>query len=387
MKRNITALFTAGLIGGVVVAGLFTVTGITGNTTTVISSANGAGSAQTVATQDGAKSARDIYRQDAPGVVFIKSNVTRPSNDPFGFGGDQSGVATGSGFVISDKGFVLTNFHVVNGASSITVTFDDKKTVSAQVVGRDASTDLALLRVDPSKVSLHPLTLGHSSDAVVGDPVLAIGNPFGLDRTLTTGVVSALQRSIKAPNGFTINDVIQTDAAINPGNSGGPLLNSNGEVIGVNSQIETGGGSSSGNVGIGFAVPIDTARKILTDLESGRSIERGWLGVEVATIDDSLSSLKLSSDHGALIQKVTAGGPAANAGLKGGTRKAMVSGQPVSVGGDVIVSANGHKISTAEDLQIAIGGEKPGAQIKVTIKRGSETLTKTVTLGKRPSHG
>lgn len=373
-------------MGGAVVAGLFSITGVGSKTTTVIAGSQIA-DARSVSSQDGPRSARDIYREDAPGVVFIKSTVTRPSNDPFGFGGDQSGQATGSGFVISDRGYVLTNFHVVNGASDITVTFDDKKTVPAQVVGRDASTDLALLKVDPSKANLHPLKLGRSSEAVVGDPVLAIGNPFGLDRTLTTGVVSALQRNIKAPNGFTINDVIQTDAAINPGNSGGPLLNAKGEVIGVNSQIETGGGSSSGNVGIGFAVPIDTAKKILSDLENGRSIERGWLGVEVASIDESLSALKLPSDHGALIQKVTAGGPAAKAGLKGGSRSVTVSGQPVLVGGDVIVAANGREINSAEDLQVAIGGDKPGATVTFKIKRGSETITKTIKLGKRPAQG
>lgn len=387
MKKNIAALFTAGLIGGATVAALFSLAGAGGTTTTVIASDSESSGTRSISADSPAKSARDIYKKDAPGVVFIKANVTRPSNDPFGFGGDQSGVATGSGFVISDKGYVLTNFHVVNGASDIKVTFDDKKTTPARVVGRDASTDLALLKVDPGKVSLHPLKLGNSSDAVVGDPVLAIGNPFGLDRTLTTGVVSALQRSIKAPNGFTINDVIQTDAAINPGNSGGPLLNSSGEVIGVNSQIETGGSGASGNVGIGFAVPIDTAKRILSDLESGRSIERGWLGVEVATIDDSLSALKLPVEAGALIQKVNPGGPAAKAGLKGGTTSVTVSGQPLMVGGDVIVSANGRDIKSAEDLQVAIGGEKPGSVVTFRIKRGSQTITKEIKLGKRPAQG
>lgn len=383
MKRNLPTVL-AGFIGGVLAALALGATGVlsSDSATTVVSGARDATDVRVGATP---LSSREIYKRDAPGVVFIKSQVTRTGTDPFGFGGEpQSGVSTGSGFVISKSGFILTNFHVVDGASNITVTFDDRRTVPARVVGRDASTDLALLKVNPAAASLHPLKLGDSSRAQVGDPVLAIGNPFGLDRTLTTGVVSALQRELRSPNGFTINDVIQTDAAINPGNSGGPLLNTAGEVVGVNSQIETGGGSSSGNVGIGFAVPINTARKILPQLEQGKSVERGWLGVEVATVDESLASLKLPAASGALIQRITPGSPAVKAGLRGGTRTRNVAGQEVTVGGDIIVEANGRPIRTASDLQAAIGGEAPGAKVRITVKRGDKTITETVTLAKRP---
>jgi len=386
MNKTIAAMFGAGVVGGAIVAGVIGVSGLGSSTTTVLASQSAINGKPISVAQDQVLSAREIYRRDAPGVVFIKATVTRTQSDPFGFGGEQSGVATGSGFVISDKGYILTNFHVVDGASAINVTFDDKKSVAARVLGRDASTDLALLKVDPKGANLHPLTLGQSSEIQVGDPVLAIGNPFGLDRTLTTGVVSALQRNLKAPNGFTINDVIQTDAAINPGNSGGPLLNSAGQVIGVNSQIETGGGSS-GNVGIGFAVPIDTARKILPQLEQGQSVERGWLGVEVASVDSSMAALKLPVDSGALIQRITPNSPAAKSGLLAGTKQQKLSGQPITTGGDIIIAANGREIRTAEDLQAAIGGEKPGSVVEITVKRGDKTIKAKVKLAPRPAHG
>ena len=202
---------------------------------------------------------REIYKRDASGVVFMRSEIVQRSQSPFDlFPTEQRGEATGSGFVIDKDGDILTNAHVIDGAVKVTVQFSDTHTVTARIVGKDTSSDLALLKVDPDGLDLHPLTLGSAKDVQVGDPTVAIGNPFGLDRTLTTGVVSALQREIKAPNGFSIRDVIQTDAAINPGNSGGPLLDATGRVIGINSQIETGGGGN-GNVGIGFAVPIDTA--------------------------------------------------------------------------------------------------------------------------------
>jgi S1-C subfamily serine protease len=215
--------------------------------------------------------ASEIYARDAPGVVFVSASGVSQARSPSEFlkgeGGEQ-GIATGSGFEIDGDGTILTNWHVVDGARSVRVGFDDGRTVDARVIGKDPSEDLAVLRVPVGGLVVHPLTLGDSSRVQVGDPALAIGNPFGLQRTLTTGVISASERQIQAPNGATITGALQTDAPINPGNSGGPLLNETGEVIGINSQIETGG-EHAGNVGIAFAIPIDTVKSELSTLEGG----------------------------------------------------------------------------------------------------------------------
>ncbi len=384
MKKQILSLTAAGLLGGAVVAVAIGVGGSRLGSTTVMQAA---GSAQpmTVSNSSGARSPRDIYKSDASGVVYITSTIVQKTQDAFGFQEDQSGQATGSGFVIDNNGLILTNFHVVDGASDIKVGFDDKKTVQARLVGKDPSTDIALIKVDPKSINLHPLKLGDSSNVQVGDPVVAIGNPFNLARTLTTGVVSALQREISAPNGFKITDVIQTDAAINPGNSGGPLLNAAGDVIGINSQIDTGGSGSRGNVGIGFAVPINTAKKILPTISKGKRVERGWLGVSSQTIDASLSGLKLPADHGALVQQVTAGSPAAKAGIKGGDQQVQISGQSVLIGGDVIIGVDGKDVKTADDLAVIVAGKAPGTKMEFKLRRGNQTITKTVTLGNRPA--
>src|SRR5881275_3289973 len=232
MQKPLVVPFLAALVGGVVVA-----VGC-GETKTVVQQSSM--SPQAVSEGTKALTARDIYKRDAPGVVNVKSEIVQRTQSPFGFPQDQQGEAVGSGFVVDRNGYILTNAHVIDGASQVTVSFEDRKTENAKVVGKDSSTDLALLKVDPSGLNLRPLQLGDSSHVQVGDPTIAIGNPFALDRTLTTGVVSALQRQISAPNGFTISNVIQTDAAINPGNSGGPLLDAAGRVIGINSQIATG---------------------------------------------------------------------------------------------------------------------------------------------------
>ena len=222
-----------------------------GHTTTVVQQAPLQGQ-ETSGGGEGGLTPRDIYKRDAPGVVFIRAQVVESAPSPFDFGfpQEQRGEATGSGFVIDKKGTILTNAHVVSGATRVTVQFADKQAVDAKVLGRDESSDLAVLKVDPDGHDLTPLALGSSRGVQVGDPTIAIGNPFGLERTLTTGVVSATKRTIQAPDGFEIDGVIQTDAAINPGNSGGPLLDAAGRVIGINSQIETGG-NGNGNIGIG----------------------------------------------------------------------------------------------------------------------------------------
>jgi S1-C subfamily serine protease len=335
---------------------------------------------------DGGLTARDIYKRDAPGVVFVRSQIVQRSQSPFDFGlpQEQQGEATGSGFVIDRDGIILTNAHVVDGARKVTVQFADRQSVDAKVLGKDESTDLALLKVDPSDLKLNPLPLGSSKSVQVGDPAVAIGNPFGLERTLTTGVISAVQRTIRAPNQFRISDAIQTDAPINPGNSGGPLIDATGRVIGINSQIETGG-SGNGNVGIGFAVPIDTAKKIIPQLRQAGRVDRGYLGVGTRTIDKSLQGLNLPVDHGALVQSVAPGSPAAKAGIRVGDITATLDGEAIQLGGDIITEVEGHDIRSDDDLTAAIAGRKPGDKVSLTVVRGGKEKTIEVTLSDRPA--
>jgi S1-C subfamily serine protease len=331
--------------------------------------------------------AGDIYKRDAPGVVYVKAEVVQHTQSPFDFGlpQEQRGEATGSGFVIDKDGTILTNAHVINGARKVTVQFANKQQQTAKVLGKDESTDLALLKVDPTGLNLVPLTLGSSRTVQVGDPAVAIGNPFGLERTLTTGVISAVHRPIQAPNGFQIDDAIQTDAPINPGNSGGPLIDATGKVIGINSQIETGGSGSNGNIGIGFAVPIDTAKRYIPQLKKEGHIDRGYLGVSTTTIDKSLDGLNLPAKHGALVEAVTPGGPADDAGLRGGDINATLNGQSIQLGGDIITAVDGKEIATNEDLTAAIANRKPNEKVRLTIQRDGKPKTVEVTLGDRPA--
>jgi len=397
-KTLVLPLLVAALLGGGVAAGVTAVVvgddGGKTHTTTLIRQAAVAQQGANGNTRSNAAeglTAADIYERYAPGVVYVRSEVTQQTQNPFDpFGGTQRSESTGSGFVIDARGDILTNNHVIDGATpgSITVQFADNKTIKATVVGKDPSTDLALLKVDPEGLDLKALPLGSSKDVHVGDPTIAIGNPFGLDRTLTTGVVSALQRQIQAPNGFAIKDVIQTDAAINPGNSGGPLIDSAGRVIGINSQIETGGGGS-GNVGIGFAVPIDTAKSILENLKKGETVQRAYLGVTSLTVDGQLDALNLPVDHGALVQTVESGSPADQAGLKAGDLQATLSGSSsgndaVVLGGDIITKLDGRAITSSDQLSQLVTGHKPGDKVKMEIVRKKDTKTVTVTLGKRP---
>ena len=263
------------------VAGAFLALGVTGRRTTRTIVQESPITAQPASSTTAGLTPHAIYERDAPGVVFVKALVIQQIQDPFDlFPQRVQSSSTGSGFLIRSNGLILTNYHVIEGADpskGVTVQFEDQVSRRARVVGEDADNDLALVKVDMTGVpAAEPLTLGDSSDVRVGDPTLAIGNPFGLDRTLTSGIVSALQRQIQGPNGFSIDNVIQTDAPINPGNSGGPLLDAAGRVIGINSQIETGGGDSgNGSVGIGFAVPIDTAKEFLPSLERGTQTALG----------------------------------------------------------------------------------------------------------------
>jgi S1-C subfamily serine protease len=328
----------------------------------------------------GGNTIADIYRKEGPGVVYIQARGVS-GNSPFGLP-QQGSVATGSGFVLDNQGYILTNDHVVEGSSDVTVRFSENgDPIKADVKGRDPSSDLAVLKVDPSKAKLDPLPLGDSSKAQVGDAVVAIGNPFGLQRTVTSGIVSAVQRHIEAPNNFTINGAIQTDAAINPGNSGGPLIDANGRVIGINSQIATGGGN--GSVGIGFAVPINLAKRVIPQLEKGGTVQRAYLGVEMATVTSQIAkALKLPTDHGALIQRVIPGGPAAKAGLRGGHTP---TSQDLNAGGDLIVKVAGKDVRSSDAVAAVIAGEKPGDVVNVQYYRGTHLRSTSVKLGKRPS--
>jgi len=337
----------------------------------------------------------DIYTKDAPGVAFVTSTIVQQTEaSPFSFGSEGSkeqGTATGSGILIDSNGTILTNYHVVEHAVKVTVSFENKKTIEAKVVGKDPSHDLAILKVPSEGISVRPLTLGDSSSAEVGDPVLAIGNPFDLERTLTTGVISALQRKIEAPNGFQIDNVLQTDAPINPGNSGGPLLNAAGEVIGINSQIETGGSGSDGSVGIGFAVPINIAKSELSELEKGVTVAGAYLGLTSLTVDGSLSSLNLPVSSGALVQSVQSGTPAEKAGIRGGNITARIGGGEIEIGGDIVVGVDGKKVTSSEDLANDISSKKAGQKAKIEFLQqnanggGYMHKSVTVTLAARPN--
>jgi S1-C subfamily serine protease len=323
----------------------------------------------------------DIYREEGRGVVFVEARGVSEEPSIFGMPPEE-GQATGSGFVVDRDGTIITNAHVVEGSNDVSVRFgEDESPVDAEVLGRDPSTDLAVLKVDPADAdNLQPIRLGSSSRVRVGDPVVAIGNPFGFTRTVTTGIVSAKQRRITAPNGFTIPNVLQTDASINPGNSGGPLLDSAGRVIGINSQIATGGGQ--GSVGIGFAVPIDTAKELLPELRRGEEIKRAYLGVDMVAVTEEIArDLNLPVDRGALLQAVVEGGPADEAGLRGGRTD---TGAGVAAGGDLVVAIDGEPVRNSDDLASAVAERSPGDEVEIEYYRGDQRRTVSVTLGERP---
>ena len=310
--------------------------------------------AEPIASSTAPLSVNQIYRRSYRGVVEI-TVTTSGGNSPFG-GGSGPAQAQGSGWVYDSAGHIVTNQHVVDGASSIEVRFWNGKTYKATLVGSDDSTDLAVIKVDAPSSQLHPLPVGDSSKVQVGDGVVAIGSPFGLEETVTSGIVSALHRAITAPNNFTINDSIQTDAAINHGNSGGPLLNAQAQVIGVNAQIKS---DSGGNEGVGFSIPSNTVRSIASQLISSGKVEHAYLGVSVDASADS-----------ARIAAVRPSTPAAKAGLKGG---------------DVVTAVDGKAIASGDDLTRAIDAHKPGDTITLTYVRGGGEHSVDLTLATRPS--
>ena len=323
-----------------------------------------------------------IYAQRRPGLVSITLTVP----DSQGSGG-QGGTATagGSGVIIDEEGHILTNEHVVDGATKVQVELSTGKTVTAKVVGADKLTDVALLDIDVPATQLDPVPLGDSSKIAIGDPVLAIGDPFGYQASASAGIVSGLDRSIEAPNGFTITGAIQTDAAVNHGNSGGALLNAQGELVGIPSQIADSGVNA--NVGVAFAVPVDTAKTVIASIEQSGQVEHAWLGVSTADVDANLAQTSgVGANTGALITGVTANGPAAKAGLTGGNRVATDNSAQVCVGGPVVTALNDTPIASASDLQKAVDAQKPGSTVTLRITDSDGTARSvSVTLGTRPA--
>ena len=318
----------------------------------------------------------DIYRQTYQGVVEI--TVSSPQQTPMG---NQEAQAQGSGFVIDSDGHIVTNEHVVDNADSVSVRFWNGNTYKATVVGSDQSTDLAVIKVDAPQSVLHPVAFGDSSKVRVGDAVVAIGSPFGLEETLTGGIVSAVHRQMQAPNNFTINDSIQTDAAINHGNSGGPLLDSSAQVIGVNAQIA---GQTGASVGIGFAIPSDTVKSIADTLISSGKVEHAYLGVSVQEIPGTVAD-QLGAVAGVEITDVRSNTPAKEAGLVGSTGKKTIDGQQYPTGGDIITAIDGQNMTSSEAVQQSIDSHHPGDKISITYWRKGESHTANVTLATRPT--
>ncbi len=320
-----------------------------------------------------------VYHQAAPAVANV---VVRTVEYDFFLNPVPVGGA-GSGFVIDARGYILTNLHVVQGAQSIDVALGDQSHYAAKFIGADQRNDLALIKIDPRGRKLDTLSLGDSSTLQVGQRVLAIGNPFGFQSTLTTGVVSALGRTVQTSETTFIDEAIQTDAAINMGNSGGPLLNSRGEVIGINTAIFTPSGTTAG---IGFAIPINTAKRIAQDLITTGRVHSAFLGIEnLVPVGPGLAeALDLPVQDGVLIQRVTRGGPADKAGLHGGNRVALAGMRRILLGGDVLVAMDDHKISNQLDLSVLLNKKRPGDVITVTVYRGRQKMDVRVTLGERP---
>jgi putative serine protease PepD len=339
LKRSILSLGAAALIGG---GGGALVAGAVGDeaTTNTVTAAAPAAAEAVADTASGDLTAEQVYDRSKGSVVFI-----------------QAGQATGSGFVVSRDGYIVTNAHVVEGASDVTVKIGDGEQRSARIVGSDPSTDIAVLKVEPGDEDLVPLAFADSDAVDVGDESFAIGNPYGLNRTLTTGVISALQRNIPAPNGFSIDGVLQTDAALNPGNSGGPLLDSSGRVIGVNSQIESRSGSNSG---IGFAVPSNTVKTVVDRLVAGKEIRHAYLGVQTTDADGG----------GARVASVQPGAPAAEAGLRPG---------------DVVRAFDGKEVTDSASLSAQVNHHQAGDEVEVVVRSGGEERTVELELGERPA--
>jgi putative serine protease PepD len=354
-RRLAGGLLAAAAIGAAATIGLSSVFGSSSHSAATVT----VPAAEPAALATSGLTPSELYSKTSPGVVDIDvSGTTSSGNNGFGFGGTQQTQAEGSGFVIDSKGDIVTNFHVVDGANSITVNFKDGTHAKATLVGSDPTTDIAVVHVSVAADKLHPLTLGNSSDVQPGEAVVAIGSPMGLAGSITAGIVSAVNRSITSPNNSTIAGAIQTDTAINHGNSGGPLIDSAGEVIGVNAQIDSTSGESNG---VGFAIPSDTVKQVAGQLLATGKAEHAFLGVRITTV---------ASPAGARIDQVVASSPASKGGLKTG---------------DVIVSVDGQSASSADRLQTLISAHKPGDTVTLTVSNGGKERTVKVTLANKPS--
>jgi S1-C subfamily serine protease len=318
-----------------------------------------------------------VYRQASPAVANVLTKATE-----YDFFMDPVPVAgAGSGFVFDDRGYILTNFHVVEGAQSIEVVLGDQTRYPAKFIGADQRNDVALVKIDPKGKHLVALPIGDSASLQVGQKVLAIGNPFGFQSTLTTGVVSALGRTVQTSELTFIDEAIQTDAAINRGNSGGPLINSRGEVIGINSAIFTPTGTTAG---IGFAIPINTAKRIAHDLITEGRVHLAYLGIRTFPVSGYLAeALDLPVQQGLLVETAVRGGPAAAAGIRGGDRVAQAGMQRIAIGGDVIVAVDGTKVASPMDLNIVLNRKRPGDTVTLTLYRGGKKVDVPVRLGER----
>jgi S1-C subfamily serine protease len=322
--------------------------------------------------------AAEVFREASPGVVTIRSVF-----------GDRAGAAEGSGFVLNTAGEIVTNAHVVTDESSgkrvaakeVFVEFPDRNVVEAEIVGFDPFADVALIKVEPDGFALHPLELGDDADLEVGQPVAAIGSPFGEQQSLSSGIVSATDRSVKSLTQFQIEGAIQTDASINPGNSGGPLLDAGARVLGINEQIETNSGSNSG---VGFAVPVSAIKRSVAQLQEDGSVEYGYIGVSSQALYPQLAAkLGLDTTYGGLLAEIVPGGPAEKAGLRGGDKKLRFQAGEYSTGGDVILEAEGHKVVRPDDLARFVAYRKPGETVTLTILRDGKQKQVDVVLGKR----
>jgi putative serine protease PepD len=357
-KTMLAALAAALAIGaGGGVAGYSLAEGGSASAAGTTTNASSRSTAQPAAAAEKTLSINQIYEQAGPGVVEITVSTPGDSSGAYPFGGGGTATAQGSGFVYDESGDIVTNAHVVEGATSIKVELANGKTYDATLVASDPSTDLAVIKVDAPASQLHPLALANSSSVEVGDGVVAIGSPFGLSETVTAGIVSALDRQIDSPDGFTIPGAIQTDAAINHGNSGGPLLDLSGKVIGVNAQIESDSGD---NAGVGFAIPSNTVKSVVAQILSGGQVQHAYLGVSIGD----------AAGQGAVVQQVQTGSPAAKAGL---------------AAGDVITAFDGGSIDDAASLTAAVAGHSSGDRVALTYTRNGSTRTVTVTLGTRSS--
>jgi putative serine protease PepD len=364
-RRRLLLIPATFAVGAVAAAGVITGFGVADSSGPASTASNAAVAAtSSIAKTTTSLDAATIYKQDSPGVVDIRvtESASQGQVSPFSPGGSQQATAEGTGYVYDKSGHVITADHVVSGASKITVRFQDGSTATATLVGSDPSSDTAVIKVSVPASKLTPLTLGNSSTVEPGEGVVAIGSPFGYTESITAGIVSAVDRTIQAPNGYSISNTIQTDAPINHGNSGGPLIDGSGKVVGTNVQIAVDDQSSSSvNAGVGFAVPSNTVKTVVDSLIAGKAVEHAYLGVSVG---DS------QSGTGAQVGTVRSGSPAATAGLKQG---------------DVVTAIDGQAVADANALTAAVGSHQPGDTIHVTVKRNGSTVQLTVKLGTRPA--